>query len=67
MNDLPILFYSPGTCALGAIVALEWVAHPYALCRVERAARATPEFRRINPQGKVPALRTRGRFRKAPA
>lgn len=61
MDDTPVLFYSPGSCSLGGIVALEWVGRPYALCRIDRATRATPEFKRVNPQGKVPVLRTRGR------
>lgn len=61
MDDTPVLFFSPGSCSLTGIVVLDWVGRPFALCRVERAARATPAFKRINPQGKVPTLRTGGR------
>lgn len=61
MDDTPILFFSPGSCSLTGIVVLDWIGRPFALCRVDRATRGTPAFKRINPQGKVPALRTNGR------
>lgn len=61
MTDSPILFYSPGSCSLTGIVVLDWSGRPFRLCRVERALRQTPAFKRVNPQGKVPALRTGGR------
>lgn len=51
------LFYSPGSCSLAAHVVLEWVGEPYLLVRADAAARATPAFARVNPLGKVPALR----------
>lgn len=61
MDDTPILFFSPGSCSLTGIVVLDWVGRPFGLCRVDRATRGTAAFKRINPQGKVPALRTGGR------
>ncbi len=55
-----VLYYTPGTCALACMVALEWLGHPYALCRVEREARASDAFRRINPRSQVPAMEAEG-------
>ena len=57
-DETPILFFSPGACSLGAMVVLEWLAKPYYLCRVERAERQTPAYKKINDQGQVPALKT---------
>lgn len=54
----PILFYTPGTCSLACLVALEWRGTPYTLCRVEKEVRSSESFLRINPRGQVPALRT---------
>jgi glutathione S-transferase len=56
-----ILFYTPGTCALAGIIALEWLGEPYKLCRVEREERGGEVYRRINPRGQVPALRVGAR------
>jgi glutathione S-transferase len=50
-------FYGPGTCALGGIIALEWLGAPYRLCRIDRETRQGSQYRRIHPQAKVPALR----------
>jgi glutathione S-transferase len=62
-NETDLLyFYSPGACSLSGQVVLEWLGEPYELCRVDPAVRAGEAFRRINPQGKVPALRTGGVF-----
>jgi glutathione S-transferase len=52
----PVLFYGPGTCSFACIVAFEWAALPYSLCRVDAAARGSEAFRRVNPLAKVPAL-----------
>lgn len=57
-----LYFYSPGACSLSGQVVLEWLGEPYQLCRVDPAVRAGETFRRVNPQGKVPALRTGSRF-----
>ncbi|AKV01671.1 Glutathione S-transferase [Labilithrix luteola] len=56
-----ILFYTPGTCALAAIVTLEWLGQPYRLCRVQKAERQSEPFLRINPRGQVPAMLVDGR------
>lgn len=57
-----ILFYSPGTCSLAAIVLLQWLEEPHRLCRVSREERKGPVFRRaINEHGQVPALLRSGR------
>jgi len=56
----PVLFYGvPSGCSFGSIVALEWLGEPYRLCRIEMPAEVTGEaFRRLNPVGETPALRT---------
>lgn len=56
----PILFYGvPLGCSFGSIVALEWLAEPYHLCRIDMHEIATnSDFQRINPQAKTPALIT---------
>lgn len=56
-----ILFYTPGTCALAAIVTLEWLGQPYRLCRVAKADRHTEPFLAVNPRGQVPAMLVDGR------
>ncbi|MDR0181879.1 glutathione S-transferase family protein [Lysobacter arvi] len=57
----PILFYGvPSGCSFGSIVALEWLGLPYRLCRIEMPKDiATDAYRRINPMGETPTLRTR--------
>lgn len=52
------LFYSPGSCALGIHVLLEEIGAPYELAKVNLAAREqfSPDYVRINPKSKVPAL-----------
>jgi len=58
MSDAPILFFSPGACSFGAIVALEWANIPYQLCKAEKAERQTDAYKKINYQGQVPAYST---------
>lgn len=61
----PVLFYGvPEGCSFGAIVALEWSGLPYQLCRIPMPEVVSSEaFRRINPVGETPSLRTAdGRF-----
>lgn len=55
------LFYTPGTCALGCMIALEWVGEPYAICLVTRDERGSDRYTRIHPRGQVPALQVDGR------
>lgn len=58
----PILFYGvPSGCSFGSIVALEWLQLPYRLCRIEMPRDLqTTAYRRINPMGETPTLRTSG-------
>jgi glutathione S-transferase len=55
------LYYSPGSCSLAAHVALEEIGEPFELELVpavgEGRKTETPEYREINPKGRVPALR----------
>lgn len=57
-----VYFYTPGTCSVAGMVALEWVGRPYQLCRVDGKARQSDNFKRINPQAKVPAMVVDGHF-----
>ncbi|AYC32048.1 glutathione S-transferase family protein [Pseudomonas cavernae] len=54
----PILFYGvPSGCSFGSIVALEWLAAPYRLCRIEMPGDVTSAaYRRINPLAETPSL-----------
>ena len=56
-----ILFYTPGSCSLACMIALEWLGEPYRLCRVEKDVRGGDAYRRINARAQVPALRVDGR------
>ncbi|GAB4226422.1 MAG: glutathione S-transferase N-terminal domain-containing protein [Elainellaceae cyanobacterium] len=47
------LFYAPGTCALAPHIVLEWIGVDYEL---EKITFGDPEYLKINPQGKVPAM-----------
>ena len=51
-------FYSPGACSLGTHVLLEEVGAPFESTRIDLAAgeQNAPQYRAINPKGKVPAL-----------
>lgn len=51
------LYYTPGTCSLAPMVVLEWLGRDYALCRVEKEARASEAYARVHPRRLVPALR----------
>jgi glutathione S-transferase len=57
-TDAMILYYTPGTCALGAMALLRHTELPFQLCHVPRDARMGPVFRTINPHGHVPTLLT---------
>jgi glutathione S-transferase len=54
------LFYAPGTCALASHIALEEAGAEYELIRLnfKDAEQRQPEFLKINPKGRVPALVT---------
>ena len=54
------LFYAPNSCALAAHLALEFSGLHYAARKVDfsRQEQRSPEFLRINPKGRVPALLT---------
>lgn len=52
------LFHGPGTCSIGIRVILEEIGLDYDLVTINVAEgdQHKPEFREINPKGKVPAL-----------
>ena len=53
------LFVAPGTCALAAHLALEFAGADYEAVPVDFASeqQRSPEYLRVNPKGRVPALR----------
>jgi glutathione S-transferase len=64
------LYYSPGSCALASHIALEHVGAEYEAVRVDFRSNAqrSPEYLRLNPKGRVPALVTdRGVLSETPA
>ena len=52
------LMYAKGTCSIGIHVLLEEIGIPYELKKADfsKGEQHTPEFRAVNPKGKVPAL-----------
>ena len=52
------LFYSPGACSLAPHIVLEEIGAPYELVRLalHKGEQRTPEYLKINPKGRVPAL-----------
>ena len=50
------LYYSPGTCALGDHIALEWIGQPFETVRLSAEERRTPAYLALNPAGVVPTL-----------
>lgn len=52
------LFYSPGACSLGIHVLLEEIGAPYetALVSTRAGDQNTPEYLKVNPKARVPAL-----------
>ena len=54
------LYYAPGTCALASHLALEYSGAPYETVRLDfkQQQQRTPEYLRVNPKGRVPALVT---------
>lgn len=64
------LYYAPGSCALASHIALECAGAPYEAVRLDFAKQEqrSPEYLRINPKGRVPALATdRGVLTETPA
>jgi glutathione S-transferase len=64
------LYYAPNTCALASHIALEQAGADYRAVRVSFAKQEqrSPEYLRINPKGRVPALMTdRGILTETPA
>lgn len=54
----PVLFYGvPQGCSFGSIVALEWLGHPYRLCRIEMLEQPwDPLYAKVNSLFQTPAL-----------
>ena len=64
------LYYAPGTCALATFLALEYAKADYKTVRLDfkNNEQRSPEYLRINPKGRVPALVTeRGILTETPA
>jgi glutathione S-transferase len=67
---MPTLFYATGTCSLASHIALEDSGAAYEAKRLDFAAgdQRKPEFLKVNPKGRVPALVTdRGIITENPA
>jgi glutathione S-transferase len=63
-------YYAPGTCALASHLALEYAAAPHEAVRLDfkQQQQRSPEYLRLNPKGRVPALATeRGVLTETPA
>ncbi len=64
------LHYAPNTCALASHIALEHAGAEYQAVRVDfaRSEQRSPDYLRVNPKGRVPALVTsRGILTETPA
>ena len=64
------LFYAPGSCALASHIALEEADARYEAARMNLGAgdQRTPDYLKVNPKGRVPALVTdRGVLTETPA
>jgi glutathione S-transferase len=64
------LYYAPDTCALATHIALEEVGADYSTVRIDfgKQEQRSPEYLKINPKGRVPALVTeRGVLTETPA
>lgn len=63
-------FYAPETCALASHIALEEAGAAYEAHRIDfaREQQRSPEYLKVNPKGRVPALATdRGILTETPA
>jgi glutathione S-transferase len=64
------LYFSPGSCSLASLIALEESGLPFETKRVHfaEAEQRSPAYLKINPKGRVPALATeRGVVTETPA
>ena len=64
------LYWAPGTCALASHIALEEAGAKYEAVRLDfkQADQRKPEYLKVNPKGRVPALATeRGILTETPA
>jgi glutathione S-transferase len=64
------LYYAPHTCSLATHIVLEETGAAYATARIDfsKAEQQSPEYLKINPKGRVPALVTdRGILTETPA
>ncbi|HMA10132.1 MAG TPA: glutathione S-transferase, partial [Ramlibacter sp.] len=54
------LYYARGTCALASHLALEYAGAQYQAIRLDfsKNEQRSPEYLRLNPKGRVPALVT---------
>jgi glutathione S-transferase len=54
------LYYAPNTCALASHIALEYAGATYEAVRLDftKQQQRSPEYLKINPKGRVPALAT---------
>lgn len=67
---MPTFYYAAGTCALASHLALEHAGARYEAVRLDFKAQQqrSPEYLRVNPKGRVPALATdRGVLTETPA
>ena len=70
MPRMLTFYYARGTCALASHIALEQSGAPYEAVRLDFKAQQqrSPEYLRVNPKGRVPALVTdRGVLTETPA
>ncbi|MBC7538490.1 MAG: glutathione S-transferase family protein [Bacteriovorax sp.] len=58
-NTIPVLFYIPGTCAFGSIVALEWLGMPFRLCRLDGTSIKLEAYLKLNPLSQVPVFKSK--------
>lgn len=65
-----VFYYAPNTCALAAHLALAHAGASFELVRIDfaKTGQRSPDYLRINPKGRVPALATeRGILTETPA
>jgi glutathione S-transferase len=50
------LYSFSGSCALATHIVLEWIGKPYTVQLIQKDDLSKPEFRKLNPFGKVPTI-----------